>query len=260
MDCRDVQHLMHGYVDGELDLISNLEIDQHLQACPTCAAIRGNLSEMQKALHADALYFKAPAHLSARVRSSLHKAQKTRPARPVMSKMPVRRLAVAALLLFVLTAGLTLLHFFAISSPDEALMQQVVASHIRSLMANHLVDVASTDQHTVKPWFDGKLDFSPQVVDLASKGFPLQGGRLDYLDNQPVAALVYRYQKHIINLFIWPLASGEGVAAQQMTSRQGYNVIYWSQSGMNYWAVSDVGEAQLQQFVRLIQNQAPSTG
>jgi anti-sigma factor RsiW len=152
-----------------------------------------------------------------------------------------------------------LAYFFTPSSPDEALIQQVVSSHIRSLMANHLVDVASTDQHTVKPRFDGKLDFAPPVIDLASKGFHLVGGRLDYLDNRPVAALVYRYQKHIINLFIWPSTSGEDTTPQ-MTSQQGYNVIYWKQSGMDYWAVSDVGEAQVQQFAHLIQSQTPSTG
>jgi len=138
---------------------------------------------------------------------------------------------------------------FTRPSAQPQLAQEIVSSHIRSLMANHEMDVASSDQHTVKPWFDGRLDFSPPVKDLAAQGFPLIGGRLDYLNNRAVAALVFHRAKHVINLFIWPTNEGDSEAAARPPIN-GYHLICWSQGGMTFWAVSDLNEKELMEFTR----------
>ena len=160
--------------------------------------------------------------------------------------------AAAVLMIIVILGGL---HRFD-SSSDDLIGSEIVASHVRSLMADHLADVISTNQHTVKPWFDGKIDFAPTVDDFAAQGFPLTGGRLDYADGRPVAALVYRRNKHIINLFTWPIhdASESGPRTEQ---RQGYNIVHWNKGGMAYWAVSDVNGAELMDFATLVRNDEP---
>jgi anti-sigma factor RsiW len=157
----------------------------------------------------------------------------------------------AAAVVLVLFAAAGLGRNWLGSSHQELVTQEIVAGHIRSLMANHLSDVASTDQHTVKPWFDGKLDFAPPVVDLAQSGFPLVGGRLDYMDGHPVAALVYGRRLHYINVFVWPSTESESAQPTSQT-REGYNVVHWSHAGMTFWAVSDLATDELQSFVALL--------
>jgi anti-sigma factor RsiW len=137
---------------------------------------------------------------------------------------------------------------------DQFLATQLIASHVRSLMADHLTDVPSSDQHTVKPWLDAKLDFAAPVPDLSSQGFPLIGGRLDYLDNRSVAALVYQKRKHFINLFIWPTTPKDSTA-QTMVEREGYHLVHWSDVDFTYWAVSDVNTTDLQSFKQLFEQQ-----
>jgi anti-sigma factor RsiW len=162
-----------------------------------------------------------------------------------------RGVGIAATLFAIVSLSLV----FILKSPsaEELLSQEIVSSHVRSLMADHLTDVPSTDQHTVKPWFNGKVDFSPQVTDLTQQGFTLVGGRLDYVENKPVVALVYLRRKHFINLFTW-LSSVDAHDAGKTWTRQGYNLIHWTKSSMTYWAVSDITPTELEEFAHAIQN------
>jgi anti-sigma factor RsiW len=255
VSCQEVQGLIHGYVDGELDLVESVEIEKHLEVCAVCSHTHTIQQNLKSALRSVPLRFNAPASLRNRIQSSLEKPQETISQRPTPSWLPTWRWAgAAALVLLAAALGGILGHLLPSPSESRLVAQEVVSSHVRSLMANHLADVPSSDQHTVKPWFNGKLDFSPPVADLASEGFPLAGGRLDYLDNRPAAALVYQRRKHFINMFIWPSVHDLGETKDKL---QGYNLIHWSQSGMTYWAVSDLNSGDLQLFVQLIQKSVP---
>jgi anti-sigma factor RsiW len=251
VDCKDAQKLLDGYADRELDLVHSLEIETHLRECAACSERHESNHALRSALSNPALYFKAPADLRRKLESSLRGS--TKPEAPVRigvrrwlnAAVPVALAAIVILIAVPLLRG---------PSNDEILTREIVSSHVRSLMANHLADVASSDEHTVKPWFAGKLNFSPMVADLKNQGFRLVGGRLDYIDNKPVAALVYQRQKHFINLFVWPSRSGAD-AETEMISRQGYNLFHWSKAGMTYWAISDLNSAELRDFARQIQAQ-----
>jgi anti-sigma factor RsiW len=239
--CEDVERDLDAYVDGELDSDAAAAVRGHLSGCAVCGrrvAERQGLSRLVRS----APYYSAPDRLRARV-----SAQTTR-------STSMRRLltwAAAAVVVLAVGGGIALLRSPA--TGDDAIVDEVVDGHVRSLMAEHLFDVRSTDQHTVKPWFLGKLDFSPPVVDLASVGFPLVGGRLDYLDGRPVAALVYQRQKHTINVFVSPGRDTE-VRAIGVRTVRGFHVHHWIRDGMSFWAVSDLNDTELTQFARALQS------
>jgi anti-sigma factor RsiW len=254
MNCKEAESLLDGYVDRELDPVKSLEIESHLQGCPACARIRENHLALRSALHSSPLYFGAPEGLHRRIHGALVEREsreggKTRS--PLSWWWSGRWLAVAASLVVVAVAIWRVPSALRRGPAEDLIAREVVSSHIRSLMPNHLTDVPSSDQHTVKPWFNGRLDFSPPVKDLAGGGFPLVGGRLDYLGSRPVAALVYQRRKHLINVFIWPSGSGSD-EPRRAESRQGYNLIHWSRDGMTYWVASDLNRSDLEQFVTLL--------
>ena len=255
MSCELTQRFVSGYLDGELDLVRTIEMETHLKNCTVCSRELENQQALRDALRRGSLAYAAPAALRERIQSSLN-ASTTRdvPKRTrSWTTLPIWQWAAAFAVLAV--CSVTAWQFAAgvhAPSNDQRIAAEVFASHVRSLEANHLMDVASTDQHMVKPWFDGKLDFSPPVEDLASDGYPLVGGRLDYLQGREVAALVYQRRKHFINVFVWPDGSGSS-SARAVESRQGYNLMRWSRGGFQFWAASDVSAADLAEFVRLLE-------
>ena len=265
MNCEEAKKLMDGYLDGELDPITSQTIEQHLRECDKCDQAYKAHALLIRSISDKTPYYKAPAGLRERIQSSLREEIAERSPRSVsrdipslfQSKPSERRavlfgtqwnwLALAAAIVLAAIIAFNLVPRLQRPGADQLLATQLIASHVRSLMANHLTDVPSSDQHTVKPWLDTKLDFAPVVADLSSDGFPLVGGRLDYLDNRPVAALVYQRRKHFINLFVWPAESGSTGADKRIT-RQGYQLLHWVDSDFNYWAVSDVSDSDLQVF------------
>jgi anti-sigma factor RsiW len=249
MNCEELAEVLHPFADNELDLVRGLAVERHMEVCPACAAAVKELQALRGALADRALYHRAPAGLRDRVRASLRPASRARAsARP----FPWRSLAIAASLAFVAALAWAMLRGRPLPSADERVAQQVVASHVRSLMLpGRDVDVASSDQHTVKPWFNGRVTYSPPVKKLDGAGFELVGGRLDYLDGQKVAALVYKRRSHVINLFVWPAADHSAQPPRTLTT-QGYHVMHWSEGDLTYWVVSDLNEAELQEFVDLI--------
>src|SRR5437868_13483094 len=272
MTCDEAIKLMDGYLDGELDPITSQTIEQHLRECGRCDQAYKTQGSLIRAIGNATPYFKAPAELRERIQSSLRKETTGQPVRngvrgaqvlsykrqpeprSILSEIPWNGLGLAAAIILAAVIVLNVVPRLQRPGADQFLATQLIASHVRSLMANHLTDVASSDQHTVKPWLDAKLDFAPAVVDLAGEGFPLVGGRLDYLDNRTVAALVYQRRKHFINLFVWPVTS-EANSMPKAISRQGYHLFHWVKADFNYWAVSDVNEDDLQTFRHLLEEQ-----
>ncbi len=247
MDCKESQEFFHAYVDGELELAKHLEMERHLQECQACTQVRTNQQTLRSALKTSSLYFQAPANLRERIQTSVRRASKPAP------RFRARQwgwLSVAAALACIALTSWSLTWLLSGRSDDGLLVKDLLASRARAqLLASHRVDVASSNQHTVKPWFEGKLDFAPVVKDLTDQGFPLLGGRLDYVDNRSVAVLVYQRHQHHIDLFMWP--ASKDAPTRRMT-RQGYNLYHWTQSGLTFWAISDLNDQEMQEFLRLV--------
>src|SRR5437762_49406 len=276
MNCEEATKLKDGYLDGELDPITSQTIEQHLRECPRCDQAYATHGSLSRAIGNATPYFKAPVELRERIQSFLRKEMAEQSngsgsipvdARPLIAKEQAEPqsilfgtswnwLALAAAIVFAAVIVWNIVPRLLRPGAGQFLATQLIASHVRSLMANHLTDVASSDQHTVKPWLDAKLDFAPAVVDLSEKGFPLMGGRLDYLDNRPVAALIYQRRKHFINLFVWP-AGSDAAGGTKAMMRQGYQLLHWVDSDFNYWAVSDINDKDLQEFKQLFEEQSP---
>jgi anti-sigma factor RsiW len=244
MNCDDARRLIAAYSDGELDLVRNLEVEEHLRSCESCAAARENLRTLKQA--ARSAYFQAPDGLRESVLAAVRASD------PIPRNIVVRSASRSWITTGLGLAAGILLGFFAgqirvRDASERTLLAALTNNHVRSLIGSHLTDVISSDQHTVRPWFEGKLDFAPPVEDLSGQGFPLVGGRIEYIDGRVVAALVYERRKHFINLFVWPAAAGSQEVKGEKSQR-GYNIVRWRAAGMNYSAVSEIAEDDLRKF------------
>jgi anti-sigma factor RsiW len=248
MTCADSRKLIHAYSDGELDLVRSLEVEEHLKSCAECVRERDGIQSLRDALRQNDLTFRAPNSLRTEIREMARADEPARENAWPGIQLWIWRLIAGGATAFAI---LTIVSRFGVSGGDQ-LMDDAVAAHIRSLQANHLMDVVSTDQHTVKPWFDGKLDFAPAVHDFAAQGFPLIGGRLDYLNGRTVAALVYGYKKHFINVFVWPSATAKATAPV-LESYHGYSVINFDADGFHYCIVSDAEGKALSELPGLLE-------
>jgi anti-sigma factor RsiW len=256
MPCAETERRLHAYFDGELDALGAAAFEDHLETCAECRAALGGLQALRSALRAELPCDRAPAALTARITAALDR-ETSAPARAGRAGGPARGRSAQSFGRGLLTgAGGALLAaalaFFLIAphaiSPREALLDDLVNAHVRSLLPAHLVDVESTDRHTVKPWFAGHVDVSPAVYDFTAQGYRLQGGRADYFAHQRAAALVYQHGAHTINVFSW---AGEG-APPADTTRNGYHLAFWKEGNLHYCAVSDTGWPELLKLVSLI--------
>jgi mycothiol system anti-sigma-R factor len=251
VSCDLAKGVLHGYLDNELDAARAAEFERHLEGCRECAGALGSSEALRASLQGAGLYERAPARLRERVRAELKTATKNAAAKPA-AQPAWRWLAVAASILIVGTMfWLALPTLTRPPLTTNLIAVEMIDAHVRSLQAGHLTDVTSTDQHTVRPWFDGKLDFIPPVKDYPEEGFTLVGGRLDALTGRSVAALVYMRRKHYINVFVWPTQDAD-TPIHPPGTRQGYNWVHWRHKGMEFCAVSDASPSDLRELAQLI--------
>jgi anti-sigma factor RsiW len=256
-DCADYEMLLHALADSELDAGHVRDVEAHVAGCAACAEKLKAIRTLRTAMAGANLREAAPAHLRSRIEALFPVATETPRAAGAPQEGSVRRwwrsfiggFSVGAALSAAATAMLVIGLFT--TSQDQQIADEVVSAHIRSLQAGHLMDVQTSDQHTVKPWFNGKVDVAPPVIDLTAQGFTLLGGRLDYIDGEPVASVIYQRRKHVINLFV---AQRLGTARATVLTKtiQGYNVRHWTEQGLDFWAVSDLAGDELDEFVQKI--------
>ena len=253
MPCEEVQKKIEAYADKELTLSDQRALEEHLAHCSRCTAMLNNLRTLSTSIRKIG-YAKAPVSLRRKIKSGLKEVTGEE-----VTAFTWRHLLGAG---FGSALMASLLAWFAMTFTGWPPLQfqsadEIVAAHVRSMMVTHITDVHSSDRHTVKPWFNGKLDFSPTVVDLQEHAYPLVGGRLDYLQKQTVAALVYKHRSHIINVFIRRNDSNAHTASMLYTQQQGYNLIRWTQDGLDYSLISDLNEKELRHMARLLERQHP---
>ncbi len=237
MTCDEAKILLHALLDNELDASHAREVEAHIASCPACAAEFAAQREMRRVLADTNLRYSAPAGLRTRIEASLPKQQRQPTRRSVLRGFAmgsaVSALAASGVVAVVLR-----------QDDQQRILSEVVSAHLRSLQAGHLIDVVSTDQHTVKPWFNGKLDVAPPVIDLTAQGFTLVGGRLDYIDARAIGAVVYKRRQHVINLFV-----SQTTSTEHRPPKTQFNCRRWGERGLNFWAVSDIGGDELAEFV-----------
>lgn len=242
MTCEEACELLQALIDGELDAGHAREVENHIAGCPRCAALADDYRTMSRMIAASGARYTAPPGLRRRIEAALPQPQ---PQRGPNRRSVLRGFAFGSAASAIAATGLVAI---VLRQDDEARIQsELVSAHLRSLQAGHLTDVLSTDQHTVKPWFNGRLDVAPPVIDLTAQGFTLIGGRLDYVDARAVGAVVYRRRQHVINLFVAQTSDTERRAAHT-SIRQGFNIRHWSDHGLKFWAVSDLAADELAEF------------
>lgn len=245
MTCDLARPFLEAYIDRELDAPDSLHMEEHLKTCDSCSGLHEHLEALGSAIRAGAPRYRAPDALRKQIQSDLRSTMHAR-----KQLFDWRWAAIAASVL-VSAVAVWQMQLRPHRERETLIAREIVSSHVRSLMTNHLVDQPSSDQHAVKPWFSGKLDFSPTVKDLDTQGFTLAGGRLDYIDNRSVGAVVYRRRQHVLNLFIWPSSQSSDEAAHS-SMVNGFNTVAWKADGMQYWAISDLNQHELELFSRLI--------
>lgn len=245
--CADWAETLHGFIDDELDAANTLAFEAHLATCTNCRAQVERFTSLRRTIGQDGVAWPVPEHVRAQVVEAVVRAA----ARPKRNARRSTRQVVGFIQRWsfipsaaALAASLLLVLAVPRPNSDPSLQDAIVSSHVRSLLVDHLTDVKTSDRHTVKPWFNGKADISPPVVDLVAQGFPLIGGRLDYIAGQPVPAIVYRRNGHVINVFVWPARE----TAAQSYNERGYNMVWWTSNGLTFCAVSDVANADLMQL------------
>ena len=252
MQCQESKKLLDAYVDNEVELVQSMALQEHLAQCADCTKGLEGRRALKDAIQDSNLRYVAPPELVKSVRKSLRMpAEKSASPRWQWFKPAFVGFATATALCAVIAA--VTIYQFRGPSQEMQLASVVIEDHVRSMQGgtSHLVDIPSSNQHVVKPWFNDKIDYSPKVTDFVDKGFPLVGGRLEYLNSRNVAVLVYKRYQHVINVFVYPVKKD---SAQEVYQKDGYNVIYWAREGMQYCVVSDLNLAELQQFAGMLKD------
>jgi anti-sigma factor RsiW len=244
MTCEETEILLHALADDELDVGNARAVEAHVASCPRCAQQLRDIRDIRAALAGRALRFEAPASLRTRIEASLATAAPApRPVRTSRRSL-LQGFALGTAMSSAIAASVVVMMLRG--GDEQRIIGEAVSAHLRSLQGEHLTDVLSTDQHTVKPWFNGRVEFAPPVIDLTAQGFTLIGGRLDYVDGKSAAALVYQRRKHVINLFV--TQSGSVEPPHSGETIQGFNIRRWSSGGLTFIAVSDINADELQEF------------